>query len=253
MSPAVYRLRRAGSPCVNGVTRPTHGSLGAIIKLDGIEARHCVYNEIAAVRLAELLDVPVATGVLIERSGLAFASLELEVSGARPRPMSARQHAAVAAECPDAAAALLVFDAWIGNLDRAENFIVGRKYSPSRLVGFDHSHALLDASATARESLQVLLSDAPCFDRHPFWSLAGSIYARRSIERVLSLTAPAIKTKCELGRPVGAVSSELQTELAHALVKRAQCLPRLLKLGPATEHSGLPLPLAEHDQPQVRH
>ena len=64
MPEPTYRIRRIYSRRVKGSTQASQGTLDAILKFDGEESPHCVYNEIVALRLAQTLHVPVADGAL---------------------------------------------------------------------------------------------------------------------------------------------------------------------------------------------
>lgn len=70
-------------------------------------------------RLAQALSVLVADGVLtFAADGYAYASFEMALPGLDLPDMRKLDCWKVAARCPEAAAAILVFDYWIGNRAR---------------------------------------------------------------------------------------------------------------------------------------
>ena len=97
-------------------------------------------------RLAQTLHIPVADGVLVSQyDGPAYASLQL-VLPAIPLPnLLISQHGKCANKYPDESAAIVAFDIWIGNFDRAGNVKASLLSSnhPS-IRALDHSHCLLN-------------------------------------------------------------------------------------------------------------
>lgn len=64
------------------ITGASPCTINAILKFDGPESPHCVYNEQVAVRLAQTLHIPIADGVLTTSgAGQAFVSLEVASPG----------------------------------------------------------------------------------------------------------------------------------------------------------------------------
>jgi hypothetical protein len=59
-----YTLSAVRKAVGHGATAPEIGDVAAIIKQDGDESPHCVYNEIVALRQAQTLHIPVADGAL---------------------------------------------------------------------------------------------------------------------------------------------------------------------------------------------
>ena len=76
-----------------------------------------------AVRLAQTLHVPITDGILTTAGpGEAFASLGLGAPGLPLPDVPETEFRRVAELYPDEVAALVFFDLWIGNTNRAFNF-----------------------------------------------------------------------------------------------------------------------------------
>lgn len=120
-----YRIHKLLPPRwwnVQGITYPVACALHGILKSDCPESPHLVYNEFATLWLAQALRVPVADGVLtVAADGYAYASLEMALPGLDLPDMRKSDCRKVAAQYPEAAAAILAFDYWIGNRDRGGN------------------------------------------------------------------------------------------------------------------------------------
>ncbi|MGC8733130.1 MAG: hypothetical protein ACP5RC_12870, partial [Halothiobacillaceae bacterium] len=162
MPEPTYRIRRIYSRKVKGSTQASQGTLDAILKFDGEESPHCVYNELVAMRLAQTLHIPVADGVLtLTPDGQTYASLELAASGLQLPDVLESRLDDVARRYPDEAAALVAFDLLIGNFDRGNNLKAVLASPHLQLFrAFDHSHALLSVKSAPEDSIKALASDA---------------------------------------------------------------------------------------------
>ena len=216
-----YRTQGATRPVAEGVTAPRHGMLAAVLKFDGEEVPTCVYNELVASRLAALIDLPAALGVLATREGAAcYASLVASTSAARLPVGTRRLAARIAALYPGEAAGLLVFDAFVGNWDRPGNLKTALGTKKRFFCAYDHSHALLSAGATPAESIEQLRSGSLPGRPHLFAATAKPTNARAWVERIQSLPDSVVRRACCPGGPVNAVDEPMQHQLADALLAR---------------------------------
>src|SRR5699024_7908091 len=129
----------------NSITQPAKGTLEVALKKEGNEARGCVYNELVALTLGNVLGVPLIQGVpAITDDGLCFASLMVGGLSISLPDVPEKQHGAAVKRYPRECAALLAFDVWIGNDDRLTNFKANLTQAPLPIfVGFDHEGGLL--------------------------------------------------------------------------------------------------------------
>ncbi|XTI73273.1 hypothetical protein ACQAYK_03935 [Acidithiobacillus sp. AC3] len=211
--------RRSGS---SGITQPAVGTLDALLKFDGNEAPHCVYNEIVALRLAQTLRMPIADGVLVTTGdGPTYASLLLHSPGISLPDVLNSQLDAVAQRYPQQAASLLAFDLWIGNGDRARNLKAVLATAHIQLfAGFDHSHALLGADKTPEDSIRALREGRLLVQSHPFYGRVRKIPLGAAFDRIQALSDVLIRECCVLGKPFRGVSEAWQEDLAGALIRR---------------------------------
>lgn len=218
-----YRIVQVGRK-LRGITSPRAGRVSAILKLNGPESPSAIYNEIVAVRLGRLLGVPLADGVLGVRNGEhMFASLELAETGLPLPPVRKNQLAEIARRYPDEAAALTLFDIWIGNFDRGLNMRALLASEERRLIcGFDHGHALLNVKATIPESLAALSSHETLVPFHPFYGELGYWRAHHWIDRLAELEPSRVLKCCLVLDPLTGVGSLSQERLATVLSWRAR-------------------------------
>lgn len=231
-----YSLRRLAKSHLDGVTRPVSGSIDAVVKFDGPESPHCVYSEMVAVRLARVLGIPIAEGVLTQvgtRQG--FASLRLASRGWAATNVPMRQWPVVASRYPEGVVALTIFDIFIGNDDRGGNFTAS-VVTPhlSLFQGFDHSHALLCCRRSAPQSVRALRGAELIVKNHPFYRLIQRKLLGSWVERIAALPDEYVNECCILGQPVGAVSCQTQAGLGRALVVRKNQLHAIVNAHLAT-------------------
>lgn len=217
-----YSLRRLARSHLDGVTQPVSGALDAIVKFDSAEAPHCVYCEIVAVRLARMLGIPIAEGVLTligTRPG--FASLRLACHGWAATNVPTSRWPDVASSYPQGVAALTAFDVLIGNDDRSGNFTASVVTPHLPLFqGFDHSHALLCCRRTAHQSIRALRDGDLIVKSHPFYELVQRKRLEQWVDRIAGIPDDYVNECCILGQPIGAVSCQTQASLGRALVVR---------------------------------
>lgn len=230
MSEPTYRIRRIYSRKVKGSTQASQGTLDAILKFDGDESPHCVYNEIVALRLAQTLHIPVADGALtLTPDGHTYASLILAGSGLQLPDVLESRLDDVARRYPDEVAALVAFDLLIGNFDRGSNLkaVLASPHLPL-FRAFDHSHALLSVKNTPEDSIKALHSNDLIVRFHPFYGRVSANLLKAWSARIERTPSFLIDECCDQGKPFRAVIPEMQAALANALVKRAHALSGII-------------------------
>ena len=225
-----YKLRSIHKKSLLGFTEPVSCSLGAILKCDNLGSPYCVYNELVAVRLAQTIHIPVATGVLTEaESRDGYASIELAMPGLRLPDLLPTQFAAAKSRYPDEAVALMLFDIFIGNWDRGSNLkasFVNPSYSIFQ--GFDHEHALLGVESDPLESIRILGGKDLIVKDHPFYGRLDSRIEINWLKRFSAIDDAMVHECCELGHPLGSVTVDMQRSLAEALCKRKDNLREIV-------------------------
>jgi hypothetical protein len=230
-SPIVYSVRQYQGAAETGSTAPLRGTLDAVVKRDGDAIRHCVYNEFAAAQLAQLLGMPAARGVLVAgREGLLFASLTVSTIGISLPDVGKRQVPRILIRYPIECAAMLAFDAWIGNWDRLDNLRANldAKAPHQVFVAFDHSHCLLDAKGTVAESIAALASGEVIVERHPFAGRLTADAVSPWVDRIRQVDPMSIQRGCIFEHSIGSVAPGLQQELCDALIARQMVLDEIL-------------------------
>jgi|CXWL01.1.fsa_nt_gi hypothetical protein len=230
MSPHHYKIRSIRKKSLPGITGAVACSLDAILKSDGIESPYCVYSELVALQLAQTIHIPVANGVLTTtNSSEAYASIEIASPGLHLPDLLPTQYKNAALKYPNEAAALIVFDIFIGNWDRNSN-IKASFVTPHRPIfqGFDHEHALLGVENNPMDSIKTLSGTDLIVKSHPFYGLIPFMPMAEWSERINEIDDAMIHECCEFNRPLGAVTTEIQQQLADALCKRKDNLPKLI-------------------------
>lgn len=257
-----YEITGESSPNDRSTTGAEDGHIGAVLKGDHQEASAQLYSELAANRLAMFLGIPVVVGVPARRSSdggaaLRFAALRaaeggLDIydftdedrddadnedndEGAPDLPDGVyritghvRAMAALCAKYPLEAAAIAVFDLWIGNEDRALNF-KGQIRGPERGVIFalDQGSSLLSCRETVDLSLFAL--SRPYFPSfHPFQKLLNARYCAAMAERVQSMPDWAIEAATIYQDTVGNVILPDQYQCYEVLRERKAILNDLI-------------------------
>jgi len=227
---ANYKIRSIRKKSLPGVTAPVACSLDAILKFDSAESPYCVYSELVALRLAQTFHIPVASGVLtMTGSGEAYASIELGSPGLRLPDLSPPQYANAASHYAEEAAALVVFDIFIGNWDRGSNIKTSLVTSHLPIFqGFDHEHGLLAVESEPLKSIERLARQELIVQNHPFFGHISHTFATKWAERISQSQDEMIRECCELKRPLRTVTTDMQANLANALCMRKQVLPRII-------------------------
>jgi hypothetical protein len=225
-----YKIHVIRRQLPKGVTAPHACTLHAILKRDGDESKHCVYNEQVAVRLAQTLHVPVADGVLAAtEAGPAYASIQVNPSGIQLPDMLESQASRAAKLYPNEAAALVAFDLLIGNYDRACNIKVTHQTPHIKIFrAFDHSHALLNIEEDPEISIKRLNSSDMIVRFHPFYEKLSRAALERWIARVSATDDEYISECCVFGKTFRSVTEKMQGDLANALVWRKSNLAAII-------------------------
>jgi hypothetical protein len=227
-----YEISRIWSRPLQGSTFPSSCTVEGVMKLDGPESPHCVYNEAVAVRLAQTIHAPTADGVLaVSHSGPVFVSLAMTARPEQLPNVHWRMRHKVAAKYPDEVAALVAFDIFVGNNDRDGN-LKASVANPGLFLfrAFDHSHTLLAARrANAKLSLAALKAGELIVARHPFYGLANLKEVRTWGERIAAIPDTLIAECCVLRRDFRSVPLAMQQRLARALNARKKLLPTMLR------------------------
>lgn len=216
-----YTLSGVRKSVGRGATEPDVGDVAAIIKQDGRESRAQIYCEYVAGRLAAMVGVTVAAGVLVAHAaGLRYASLKVAEVGFTLTDIEPEHADAVVTRYPVEAASLAVFDVWIGNGDRAGNLRANLQESTDNLmIGLDHGGSLLSVGDTIDAALQRLRRvDFP--RGHLF---AGRLDRRLTdgmVQRIQCISDAAIQDACVLGETLGSAMLPDQADLAEALAWR---------------------------------
>lgn len=228
--PPNYRIRSIRKKSLPGVTAPVSCSLDAILKFDSPESPYCVYSELVALRLAQTFHIPVATGVLTTTgNGEAYASIELGSPGLRLPDLSPPQFENAASQYVDEAAALVVFDIFIGNWDRGSNIKASLVTQHiSIFQGFDHEHGLLGVENQPLKSIEKLGTTDLIVRNHPFYGHVTSALVTQWADRISKTDDVMIRECCEIKRPLRAVTTDMQKQLSEALCLRKAFLPTIV-------------------------
>lgn len=256
-----YEIAGSSQPNERSTTGAENGHIAAVLKGDHQEASAQLYSELAANRLAMFLGIPVLVGVparrSIETTAIRFAALRAAEAGldiydftdedrgdaedddlddsAPDLPEGVyrntghvRAMAALCAKYPLEAAAIAVFDLWIGNEDRALNF-KGQIRGAERGVIFalDQGSSLLSCRSSVDSSIDLLSRpDYPSF--HPFQKLLNGRYCAAMAERVQSMPDWAIEAATVYQDTVGNVILPDQYQCYEALRERKAILDALI-------------------------
>ena len=254
-----YEITGRATPNAKSTTGAMDGQLSAVLKQDHEAARAQVYSELVANRLAMFLGIPVIVGVPARAMGrnenLHFVALRAAEAGlnvydftdddrndpdeepedapALPDGMfrtagHARAMAELCQKYPLEAAAIAVFDLWIGNEDRALNFKAElAKQERGVIFALDQGSSLLSCQSTAEASLRLLEQDVyPSF--HPFQKLVHPRYCGAMVERICSMPDWAILSATTYDDTVGNVTLDEQFAAYGALLARKDMLGGLV-------------------------
>jgi hypothetical protein len=224
-----YKINGRGRKLRRGVTQPASGTVAAVLKADCDEVPTCVYNEFVAQRLAGLLRLPVAQGVLVDgNGGYRYASLIAASEGRRLPDLDRSRAPKAASRYPGECAGVFVFDVFIGNWDRSGNIKASLSSPVDFYCAFDHSHSLLFAAQTPHDSIEALRSGAPLMTGHLFLDLLEPDRVNFWVGRVGALLDGHIVESCCPGGDVNAVTVATQQRLARALIARRDQFPDII-------------------------
>lgn len=235
MSVLTYKLHRIYNAPLPGSTKPSACTMDAVLKFDNIESPHCVYNEHVALRIAQLMGAPVASGALtVAFDSQAYASMKLGAAGISLLPLASSRFSQAAEKYPQESAALLVYDLFIGNWDRKDNFTATLVSPHIRMfAGFDHGNALLNVKKEPKHSLKWLREHQYVLGVHPFYKRVKKGNVERWLTIVESIPDDSIISCCDMGGDFRSVTVRTQKALAKALCQRKRGLRQLI-----TDHEG---------------
>lgn len=229
--PTPYKLSRIGRQLKTGATKPYACRMHGVLKYDCDETPQGVYNELVAVRLAQTLHIPIATGVMADYGCEdAFVSLHVGRSDLKLPNLKTYHRAAAADRYPDEVAALTAFDIFIGNWDRNENLMASLKSAQKVFSGIDHGLSLLCVDASPAKSLVKLRSADLIVRYHPFYGMVRKDLLMSWSDRIAAAAPRDISECCLCNATVGSVPVELQQKLADALLARQRSLSFIISL-----------------------
>ena len=231
MKSGTYSLRRIYKKEIKGATSPQFCTINAVLKSDGAESPQCVYNELVATNIAQTLHVPNALGVLTKTdTDHHFASLQIAKPSTPLPNIRASWYKDAAKLYPDQAAALVVFDIFIGNSDRLQNLKVSLFNENNPIFcAFDHSHSLLHPYYSIDKAIKLLHSDELLAKEHPFDGLIECHRLNDWCLRFMEASDYLIRECCEMGHTLNTVDITTQRKLADALVWRKDNLQHIIK------------------------
>lgn len=230
MQPPTYIVRRLLRKASKGVSASSVCTLDAVMKFDCPESPHGVYNELVALKLGQMLNAPLATGVMtISGDGQTFASLRLGSRELVLPDVAECLLPQIAGRYPSEACALLAFDLWVGNDDRKGNFKAFVSSPHINLfAGFDHALTLLGMDDDPTDRLEKLGSAKLLVRFHPFYGLVDKDDLEAWIKRIQAIPDEHIRECCQFGKQFRAVSVRMQSDLAEALIVRKKLLQGIL-------------------------
>jgi hypothetical protein len=231
-SPLIYSISTVDEKTEEGITSPSYATLSAVVKSDGEEVPTCVYNEFVANRLAQLIGIPVASGVLANSSDskkqVGFASLVGFLGGERLPKFRASSAQKAIDMYPSLCAAVLVFDEFIGNWDRTENLKISTASHRSFFYAFDHSHSLMALEDSVDDSIESLANLRAVSSKHVFAKNLQQEDVRYWIDKLCSFPDKAIEERCIAHGALSEVTQEQELKLARALIHRRKNLYTML-------------------------
>lgn len=184
-----------------------------------------VFNELVAMRLGQLMGLPIPPGVIVENDGKTFycSAHVSAASGDLPNADLER----FAADKEDDACGVMVFDAWIANCDRHDENL-WYDYYGNKCFLFDHGMSLLGGSGrtalTSNRDRLAIRVDSPCLAEH----LQSLSFFDHWHSRICDIPAHAIRSAVRDAASVG-VDEALAHECGEWLLVRRGRLPQLFR------------------------
>lgn len=235
MQPPTYIVRRILRKTGKGATSSSLCTLDAVLKFDCDDTPHGVYNEHVALKLGQVLNMPVAAGVLTATSdGQTYASLHVGSPGMTLPDVPEAMRPSVASSYPMEVAGLVAFDILIGNADRSNNFKATTQSPHLRIfAAFDHGATLLGIDEDPEVSISRLATDDLIARQHPFYGLVQQPHLDHWIDRIEALTDEQVAECCTFGKPFRAVRVEWQAKLGETLAIRKDNIGTII-----SQHAG---------------
>ena len=189
------------------------------------ESPNEVFNELVALRLGQIIGLPIPAGLSIENKGkIYFVSCGLLTTGEELPEADLEKFAKDEARL---ACGIVTFDAWIGNVDRHDENIWYDYYGHKTAV-FDHGQSLLgpfghecldnnESALTVKTGEYGLGSFVNSMVDFPHW-----------YDRICAIPDSTIKSTCTEASAVG-VGETLAKKCASWLINRKETLPQLFK------------------------
>jgi hypothetical protein len=156
MPASKYKLIAVGPQAAASATAPVHVHLAGIAKKAIPGQPYIVANELVCSRIAGALLLPCPPGALMQKDvDTYFFSLDFNIAGQALPPASA---SAVVSKFPRLAWGIIVFDAFVMNVDRHPANIA-HDTSTDAVQIFDHSHAFMGPSADIDQTLTARQND----------------------------------------------------------------------------------------------
>jgi hypothetical protein len=133
-----YKIWAWGNQITGSATAPWHVGVNGVAKKADAGLPFLVANELICARLARLLGLPIPPSFVVEKDGEPYhVSLNFHLAGEALPPVDP---VALVAEHPELACGVVLFDAWIVNMDRHRQNLAFDTYSKAVTL-FDHSHS----------------------------------------------------------------------------------------------------------------
>jgi hypothetical protein len=156
MPASKYKLIAVGPQAAASATAPVHVHLAGIAKKAIPGQPYIVANELVCSRIAGALLLPCPPGALMQKDvDTYFFSFDFNIAGQALPPASA---SAVVSKFPRLAWGIIVFDAFVMNVDRHPANIA-HDTSTDAVQIFDHSHAFMGPSADIDQTLTARQND----------------------------------------------------------------------------------------------
>lgn len=192
---------------------------------------YLVPNEWICARLGQFIGLPIPPFALVRagasRKGM-FASLRF---GAGEVPPDDTDPAVLAASHSDVCTGIILFDAWVANLDRHPgNIKVDHPNSPAEIRIFDHDCALFGNKEGEGISRLETLRNALAIERYHclMRELATSDHLGKWYERIRSTTKWFIEDTCEAVCQMGITRAETNAAIDF-LIHRASRLQDIVR------------------------
>ncbi|MFJ9787808.1 HipA family kinase [Amycolatopsis sp. NPDC101161] len=232
--PGLKILTKDG-PAAEGANDCWWGTARVLIKPNQTDHEWLVAIEYVTARLAAAIGIPVPAGELAELppdGQVVWVSAVVEHGGEQFAPADAQ---VIAAQAPDLAAGVFVFDVWILNEDRPDHNLV--YHQEVGLWAIDHEKALAgpnmgrDGELASIQESPLVADAARGVQEHALRGCQLEDQRLRSWgDRVQHVPRSAIERLVTAGRVAGLYGKKQANEIADFLLHRQQNIHRLVRL-----------------------